>query len=424
MAPEARASRSEWWGRRAVSGATVVAVVGLMVVGTAVPVAAMLAARSTSTGATTVLGTGLRSLSRATPAASQVQTDARTFAVPQESSSVRVAEGGTGSHALTPIRHAAIVSTHVTTTRSAATPTPPAKPVTPRPAATVRPTTTATATVTTTTGRAPVHSATHATPVGPSAAAKRLMAHLNPAQNITPVPDFLTSGPCSSQNGVSSCQNPCITPALTWPAFSDAVACNNFVLSAIDNARAREGLGPMTLPSNWYSLSTPEQLFTVVNLERTARGLPAYLGINAALSSAAQRAAETNNDPALVPGFPVATTTGGVPAWGGAWAGGFSVLAADYIWMYDDGWGGSRAATSNIACTSPGAGGCWGHRDELLGYDPGYNPGVGLDASSVEVGVGFAQVGSASSFAVLIERTKGAPPAMTFTWANGVAPYL
>ena len=419
MAPEApRETRSEWWGRRAVSGATVVAVVGLMVVGTAVPVAAMLAARSTSGAATTVLGAGTRSPAPVAPAASRVQIDTRVFAGAQGMSSVPVVSRATNTRTMAPTRHAALVSTHATPTQSATTPTPPAKPVTPRPAATVRPTTT------TTTGRAPVHTATHAAPVGPSAAARKLMAHLNPAQNIAPVPNFLTSGPCSNQGGVSSCQNPCITPALTWPVFSDAVACNNYVLSAIDNARASEGLGPMTLPTNWYSLSTPEQLFTVVNLERTARGLPAYLGINAALSSAAQRAAQTNNDPALVPGFPVATTTGGVPAWGGAWSGGFSVLAADYIWMYDDGWGGSRAATSNIACTSPSAGGCWGHRDELLGYDPGYNPGVGLDASSVEVGVGFAQVGSASSFTVLIERVKSTPPAMTFTWASGIAPYL
>ena len=250
------------------------------------------------------------------------------------------------------------------------------------------------------------------------------MGHLNPAANIVPSPNFLSSGPCTTQGGSWSCQNPCVTSSMSWPTFTDASACNDYVLAAINNARSNEGLAAMNLPSNWYSLSTPQQLFVVINLERTARGLPAYAGINASLSAVAQRAAGANNDPGLAGGFAVATTTGGAPAWGAAWSGGFSVLAADYIWMYDDGWGGSASTTSNIACTSPGAGGCWGHRDELLGYDPGYNPGVGLDSTSVQVGVGYAVVGRWSSFTVLLELPASTPPAMSFTWTSNVQPYL
>ncbi len=211
---------------------------------------------------------------------------------------------------------------------------------------------------------------------------------------------------------------------MTWPVFSNSAGCTNYVLGAINNARAVEGLGPMSLPSNWYSLTTGQQLFVVVNLERTARGLPPYLGINSALSAEAQHAAAGNNDPGVAAGFAIGNDAQGTPGMGGAWSGGFSVLAADYIWMYDDGWAGSVSATSNVACTSPSAAGCWGHRDELLGYDPGYNPGVGLDATNAEVGVGFATVGSSSSFVVLVELPKAAPPAMTFTWSNNVAPYL
>ena len=211
---------------------------------------------------------------------------------------------------------------------------------------------------------------------------------------------------------------------MTWPTYTNDPACTNYLLQAINAARAVEGLGAMVLPSNWYSLTPGQQLFVVANLERTARGLAPYLGINAALSANAQRAAQTNSDPSVAAGFAIGLDAQGYPGMGGAWSAGFSVLAADYIWMYADGWGGSRAKTSNVACTSASAGGCWAHRDELLGYDPGYNPGVGLTCANCEMGVGFATVGNSGSFVDLIEIPKGAPPAMIFTWAQNVVPYL
>ena len=275
------------------------------------------------------------------------------------------------------------------------------------------------------TKRAPARPVAPAPAVTPaSGAAATLATHLNPPVNIAPSPDFLQAGNCTQTGSTWSCANPCLTSTLTWPAFANDPACTNYVLSAINNARAVEHLGPMTLPSNWYGLTTAEQLFVVANLERTARGLAPYLGINAALSAAAQRAASSNQDPAIAAGFAIATDAQGYPAMGGAWSGGFSVLAADYIWMYDDGWGGSAAATSNVACTTAGAAGCWAHRDELLGYDPGYNPGVGLSATTCEMGVGFAVVGGSGSFVDLIEKPASTPPAMTFTWAADVVPYL
>ena len=114
----------------------------------------------------------------------------------------------------------------------------------------------------------------------------------------------------------------------------------------------------------------------------------------------------------------------GSSGFGGAWSGGFTALAADYIWMYDDTWGGSAAKTSNIACTSAGAAGCWAHRDELLGSDPGYNQGVGLGCTNCEMGTGFAMVNGDASYVDLIEIPKGTPPPMSFTWANNVLPNL
>jgi hypothetical protein len=212
--------------------------------------------------------------------------------------------------------------------------------------------------------------------------------------------------------------------ALSWPGYTNGAACTNYILSAINNARAIEGVRPMVLPTNWFSLSVPEQLFVIADLERTARGLPPYLGINATLSANAQHAAASDADPSIAAGFPMANDAQGSAGFGGAWSGGFSVLAADYIWMYDDTWGGSVAKTSNIACTSAGAAGCWAHRDELLGSDPGYNQGVGLGCTTCEMGTGFAMVNGNASYADLIEIPKGSLPPMSFTWANNVLPNL
>jgi hypothetical protein len=228
----------------------------------------------------------------------------------------------------------------------------------------------------------------------------------------------LSSGTGQVINGVVTYQNPCVTTQATWPHFTDAIACNDYVLKAINNARSIEGVKTMVLPSNWYSLTTAKQLFVVADLERVDRGLPPYLGLNAALSSAAQHAAATRSDPGIAAGFPIGTDAQGSPAMGGAWAGGYSVLVADYIWMYDDGWGGSNN-TSNVVCTSAGAAGCWAHRDELLGYDPGYNPGVGLMCTTCEMGTGFSLVnGTSASYVDLIEMPKSGEPPMTFTWAD------
>lgn len=249
----------------------------------------------------------------------------------------------------------------------------------------------------------------------------------NPSVNIAPNPNFLQTGNCTSINGTWTCANRCVVNtagSLSWPGYTNAATCTNYVLQAINDARSVEGIPPMILPSNWYNITTTQQLFVIADLERTARGLPAYAGVNAALSADAQHAAQTNSDPTVAVGFPMANDAQGSPGFGGAWSGGYSLLAADYIWMYDDAWGGSDATTSNIACTSVQAAGCWAHRDELLGSDPGYNPGVGLTCTNCEMGTGFAMVNGGASYVDLIEIPQGAMPPMSFTWANNVLPYL
>jgi hypothetical protein len=251
-----------------------------------------------------------------------------------------------------------------------------------------------------------------------------LLPDRNPAANATPSPNFEVSGPCTGQAGSWQCANPCVTPDLTFPAYSDAPSCVAFVQRALDAARAHEGLGAIVLPANWFSLSPEEQLFVLCDLERTARGLPPYLGLNAALSAAAQRAADTGSDPWLAPRFAVGVDHAGVPGFGGAWASGVTTLGADFLWMYADGWGGSAARTPNAACTSAQAAGCWAHRDELLGAAPRFNPGVGLGCRTCEMGTGFAVSGGTASFVDLVELPAGAAPTMTFTWAHDVVPYL
>ena len=244
----------------------------------------------------------------------------------------------------------------------------------------------------------------------------------NPAANLAPVPNFSTSGACAIQGGVSTCANPCIANVHKWPTSVNSTACTNYLLRAIDRARTSEGLGAMRLPTNWLSLNSSQQIFVVIDLEREARGLPAYLGLNSDLTTAALRAAKLGQDPKAAPGFVMGQDASGAAGIDGVWAAGYSALMADYLWMYDDGWGG-KSATPNEDCTSARAAGCWSHRDEILGSDPGYNPGVGAHCTTCEVGAAGVSRGS-GSFTALIELPAGAPPAMTFTWARNVVPYL
>ncbi|HUD68638.1 MAG TPA: hypothetical protein VMQ40_00200, partial [Acidimicrobiales bacterium] len=256
------------------------------------------------------------------------------------------------------------------------------------------------------------------------AASNGILPGANPGRNITPDPNFVAPGSCTHSSSGWRCTNPCVLSSLSFPSYTNAPRCTAFVLRAINGARRREGVAPMTLPRDFKRLSVPEQLFVLADLERTARGLPPYLGLNLALTREAQHSANLGGDPSLAPGFAVGVDKQGYDGMGGTWSSGFSPLIADYFWMYDDGWGGSAARTFNSACSSAGASACWAHRDQLLGYDPRFNPGVGLHCRSCEMGTGFSLAGSSSSFVDLIELPARTPPAMTFTWARNVLPYF
>ena len=178
---------------------------------------------------------------------------------------------------------------------------------------------------------------------------------------------------------------------------SNCSADGGFVgVAGINACRAREGVGPLRLPSNWGSLSAAEQGFVLIDLERVNRGLAPIVGLSPTLNALASAGAHAGTDPS----FPAGGFSGGA-----IWAGAPSVFGADEMWMYLDGPGGN-----NLDCSSTGDPGCWGHRDIML-WDK--RPG------QVVAGAGYASEGGTSSYAyVLLSGYSTAN--LTFTWAGEV----
>ena len=212
----------------------------------------------------------------------------------------------------------------------------------------------------------------------------------DPAQNVPPSPDYWPT--CSSE-GTSS------------------AACTDAVVAAINNARAAEGVKAMTLPSGFAQMSPAVQTFVVSNLERVDRGLAPAAGMVGTLNSAAQTAADNDADPTLA-----SWTIGSFSAnrWGSIWAGDLNALAADYDWMYNDGWS-PTGGSINLDCTTATASGCWGHRDNILSTYGG---------EEVITGVASTQQSQWLSIAQIFVAGSGSYPAFTTAWsdASGAAP--
>ncbi len=133
-----------------------------------------------------------------------------------------------------------------------------------------------------------------------------------------------------------------------------SAACQTAALADINAARAAEGLGPMQLPGDFGSLTVPQQLLVLSNLERVDRGLVAVLGLSGPLDQDALTGAQSDADPQ--------PTQFNGDAWTANWEGGYgSPFEADFVWMYDDGLG-----SNNIDCTPSMPDGCWGHRHDIL----------------------------------------------------------
>jgi hypothetical protein len=152
-------------------------------------------------------------------------------------------------------------------------------------------------------------------------------------------------------------------------AQGTAADCQLAVVWGIDQARAPEGVGPLHLPSDYDSLSVPDQLLVITDLERVDRGLPGFTGLSAKLDGLAEEGAITNSDP----NGPADRT------WASNWAGGVtSALLADYDFMYNDGLG-----SPNVDCSKATPNGCWDHRLNILS-DYGLHPSMGAAATKVD----------------------------------------
>ena len=180
-------------------------------------------------------------------------------------------------------------------------------------------------------------------------------------------------------------------------------------LQSVDAGRTAEGVGPMSVSeSALAALPVDQQALSVVNEERIDRGLPPIDYITSQLDSYAQAGANGGTDPA----FP-STLTGGAPITfgGGLWAGSStSLLEADDYWMYDDGWGGSPAATVNGSCRPATPGGCWAHRDIIL------HEYASCPAGPPVLSMGAAQRGG--SIAIVFVGSCGAPADVSSTWGQ------
>jgi hypothetical protein len=177
--------------------------------------------------------------------------------------------------------------------------------------------------------------------------------------------------------------------------------CQAAALDAINEGRAYEHLGPMTLPTNWSALTLTEQLFVATNLERTARGLPAMTGMSTTLDSAALRGALGDTD-ATPPSSGFST----IGVWTSNWAGGVgNPLEAVFLWMYDDG-----LNSPNVDCSYPGESGCWAHRDNIL---------APLTCSPCVMGSALASTSyeGEPSWAELLTGVIG-NPTLAFSWSS------
>lgn len=164
--------------------------------------------------------------------------------------------------------------------------------------------------------------------------------------------DAISAAPAISEPAANRDPSPAtIEDCATAPS---GAACSDSALGDINLARAAEGIGPMVLPASFASLTIPQQLMVVANLERVGRGLTPALGLSANLDSTATGGAATDADP-IPSQFNGDVLTSN-------WAGGTSsALLADFLWMYDDGPG-----SGNEDCQQAGDSGCWGHRRDIL----------------------------------------------------------
>jgi hypothetical protein len=215
------------------------------------------------------------------------------------------------------------------------------------------------------------------------------------SQSQTPVPD----------PPASVVADPDYMQSCAMSGIDQSPGCLQVALDAVDNARAKEGIGPMRLPADFASLPFDRQMLLVVDSERTARHLRPVVGITAGLDRLAAEGAASD-------GLPPSPGGGARGTRSDADAGFFNALDVDDQWLYDDGPGSGVSG-----CGQAGGPGCWADRNTLLaGFPPGGELVMGAavdptgDTRPVDPG--------GPSMALVVTEVTGRSPALTSSWAQ------
>lgn len=179
--------------------------------------------------------------------------------------------------------------------------------------------------------------------------------------------------------------------------------CVDFSVAILDQARTSLGQSPYVLPADFDSLTAAQQVFILVNSDRTLYGLSPIPGLTGALNQDAAQGVRTDNDPTPSDSSWTMYTSN--------WAGGYeNVVLAYEGWMYDDG-----AGSGNLDCTPTDSSGCWGHRHDILWrFDPGGPLAMGAAAGTDSTGW--------SGYSMLLEQGDSSlHPSYTYTWSDAVA---
>ena len=179
--------------------------------------------------------------------------------------------------------------------------------------------------------------------------------------------------------------------------------CIDAVVYYLDKARSRVHLPPYALPANFPTLSPPQQLFILVNLDRVQYGLQPISGMTAHLSHAALVSGVWRADD------PHPSNTTGLNTWWPGWAGAFYNAPMAYeTWVWNDGLG-----STNPRCTPSDHSRCWGHRHSVLWkYGPVLAMGAaaGRDSRHHRRGYTYLFVGGNAAYT----------PTYTYTWKQAV----
>ena len=169
--------------------------------------------------------------------------------------------------------------------------------------------------------------------------------------------------------------------------------CEHAAMHALNHARETLHLGAYRVPSRFTRMPASHQWLILANIDRAAYHLPPISGIASALNAIALAGAQQRMDPnpwSLLQSLPGQMEIG----FGSNWAGGQpNGLVAYFGWMYDDGYGGE-----NVDCPTATSAGCWGHRQNILGF-----------ATAPVLTMGASAISATTSYALTIVETSTPP---------------